>query len=292
LTTKVLDGRAALVTGGSQGLGLAIAEAFVAAGASVVISGRGEGALREAARHLSEQAGHGQRVLTRTGDVSRPEDVAGLVDFSIDALPHLDIVVNNAGIYGPKGVIEEVDWLEWVRAVEINLFGSVLVARAVLPHLKRRGYGKLIQVSGGGATAPLPNLSAYAASKAAVVRFTETLAEEVRANRIDVNAIAPGALNTRLLDEVVAAGPDRVGAAFHARAVEQQASGGTPPERGASLAVYLASAQSDGITGRLLSAVWDPWATLDRHRDNLASTDVYTLRRIVPDDRGLDLGDG
>ena len=210
----------------------------------------------------------------------------------IDALPDLDIVVNNAGIYGPKGLSEEVDWLEWVRAIEINLFGSVLVARAVLPHLKRRGYGKLIQLSGGGATAPLPNLSAYAASKAAIVRFMETLAHEVRADGIDVNAIAPGALNTRMLDEVIAAGPEQVGAAFYARAVEQQASGGTPLEHGANLAVYLASAESDGITGRLLSAVWDPWATLGDHRAELADTDVFTLRRIVSGDRGLDLGDG
>jgi NAD(P)-dependent dehydrogenase (short-subunit alcohol dehydrogenase family) len=138
----------------------------------------------------------------------------------------------------------------------------------------------------------LPNLSAYAASKAAVVRFMETLAHEVRAHNIDVNAIAPGALNTRLLDEVIEAGAERVGAGFYARALEQQASGGTPLERGVSLAVYLASAASDGITGRLLSAVWDPWATLGEHREELAATDVYTLRRIVPAERGLDLGDG
>ena len=288
----MLEGRAALVTGGSHGLGFAIAEALVAAGASVVVSGRSEQALREARAQLAERAGTGQRVLTCAGDVSDAGDVDRLVAFGVDAFPQLDIVVNNAGIYGPKGPIEEIDWLEWVRAIEINLLGSVLVARAIVPHLKRRGYGKLIQLSGGGATAPLPNLSAYAASKAAIVRFMETLAEELRADRVDVNAIAPGALNTRLLDEVIAAGPERVGAAFHARAVEQEASGGTPLERGASLAVYLASPQSDGITGRLISAVWDPWPTLGEYRDALAASDVYTLRRIVPDDRGLALGDG
>jgi NAD(P)-dependent dehydrogenase (short-subunit alcohol dehydrogenase family) len=288
----VLEERAALVTGGSHGLGLAIAEALVVAGASVVISGRSKSALRDAQTHLTERAGAGQRVLSHAGDVSRAADVDELVAVSLEAFEHLDIVVNNAGVYGPKGPIEEIDWVEWVRAIEINLLGSVLVARAVLPHLKRRGYGKIIQLSGGGATAPLPNLSAYAASKAAIVRFMETLAEEVRADKIDVNAIAPGALNTRLLDEVIAAGPERVGEPFYARAVEQQASGGTPLERGASLVVYLASPQSDGITGRLISAVWDPWPTLGHHRDALAATDVYTLRRIVPDDRGLALGDG
>jgi NAD(P)-dependent dehydrogenase (short-subunit alcohol dehydrogenase family) len=290
--TKVLDGRAALVTGGSQGLGLAIAEAIVNAGASVVVSGRSASALRDAELQLARIAGPGQQVLIHAGDVSDPDSVRDLVAFAVDAFPSLDIVVNNAGVYGPKGPIDEVDWLEWVRAIEINLLGSVLVARAVLPHLKQHGYGKLIQLSGGGATAPLPNLSAYATSKAGIVRFMETLAEEVRANGIDVNAIAPGALNTRLLDEVIAAGPERVGAAFYARALEQQAAGGTPLQRGADLVVYLASAQSDGVTGRLISAVWDPWPTLGEHRDALAATDVYTLRRIVPADRGLDLGDG
>jgi 3-oxoacyl-[acyl-carrier protein] reductase len=159
------------------------------------------------------------------------------------------------------------------------------MCREVLPAFRRQGYGKIINLSGGGATAPLPNMSAYAASKAAVVRFTETLAEETREARIDVNAIAPGALNTRLLEEVLAAGPERVGRAFYERSLKQRDTGGVPLEKGAELAVFLASAASDGITGRLLSAVWDDWANLPARRDVLAQTDVFTLRRIVPEDR-------
>jgi NAD(P)-dependent dehydrogenase (short-subunit alcohol dehydrogenase family) len=154
----------------------------------------------------------------------------------------------------------------------------------------QRGYGKIVQLSGGGATNPLPGLSAYAASKAAVVRFAETLAEELRERHVDVNAVAPGALNTRMLDEVLAAGPQKVGQAFYERAVQQQRSGGVPLERGAALAVWLASAASDGVTAKLLSAVWDPWSDLSKHLDDLAS-DVYTLRRIVPGDRGMDWGE-
>jgi NAD(P)-dependent dehydrogenase (short-subunit alcohol dehydrogenase family) len=198
--------------------------------------------------------------------------------------------VSNAGVYGPKGTIDRVDWSEWARAVEINLFGSVLPARALVGHFAERGYGKIVQLSGGGATNPLPGLSAYAASKAAVVRFAETLAGELREHHVDVNAIAPGALNTRMLDEVIAAGPEAVGQAFYERALEQQRSGGVPLERGAELAVFLGSAASDGVTGKLLSAVWDPWAELPEHRADLES-DVYTLRRIVPGDRGLDWGE-
>ena len=156
-------------------------------------------------------------------------------------------------------------------------------------HMKTQRCGKIILLSGGGATKPLPNLSAYAASKAAVVRFGETLAEETRSLGIDVNAVAPGALNTRLLDEVIAAGAEKVGQQFFEQSEKQKAEGGTPLTTGAALCVFLASQESDGITGKLISAVWDPWRDFGRHLDKLQKTDVYTLRRIVPEDRGLKL---
>jgi 3-oxoacyl-[acyl-carrier protein] reductase len=221
-------------------------------------------------------------------DVAEEDDVARLVDAALGRFPQLDTLVCNAGIYGPIGLLEDGPWEEWEHAVRVNLFGSVLCCRALVPHLRARGYGKIVQVSGGGATAPMPRFSAYAASKAAVIRFAETLAEELRDAGIDVNAIAPGPLNTRLLDDVLSAGPDHAGAEFHARAVEQRESGGVPLELAARLAVFLASAASDGISGRLISARWDAWEGLMGHRDELAASDVYTLRRIVPADRGLD----
>jgi len=131
-------------------------------------------------------------------------------------------------------------------------------------------------------------LSAYAASKAAVVRFTETLAVECAGADIDVNAVAPGAMNTRMLDQVLAAGPERIGEALYERVLQQKANGGAPPERAADLCVFLLSSRSDGIRGKLISAVWDPWETLAERRRELGETDVYTLRRIVPGDRGMD----
>ena len=145
-------------------------------------------------------------------------------------------------------------------------------------------------MSGGGATNPLPRLTAYAASKAAIVRFAESLALEVKNDGIDVTAVAPGALNTRMMDELLAAGPAAVGAAFFERMKRIADEGGTPLETGAALAVFLGSAASDGITGKLLSAVWDPWADLPAHRADLDRTDVYTLRRVTPADRDLEWG--
>ena len=122
------------------------------------------------------------------------------------------------------------------------------------------------------------------------MRFGETLAEEVRGSGIDVNAVAPGAMNTRLIDDILAAGPARVGRSEYEEALRQQREGGTPLERGASLCVFLGSAASDGITGRLISAVWDPWETLPERRGDLEGSDLYTLRRIVPSDRGKEWG--
>jgi NAD(P)-dependent dehydrogenase (short-subunit alcohol dehydrogenase family) len=286
-----LVGRSALITGASQGLGREIARHYIGAGASVFLCGRDAGTLEDARRELSAAARPGQRVIAQAADVSQREAVALLTSAALDAFPDLQILVNNAGIYGPMGSSESVDWDEWVRTVEINLFGPILLCRALLPHFKTQRYGKIVQLSGGGATAPLPNISAYAASKAAVVRFAETLAEELRGSGVDVNALAPGALNTRLLDEVLDAGQARVGEAFYGRAVKQKADGGTPLAKGAELAVFLGSAASDGLTGKVLSAVWDPWDSFNEHRAELDGSDIYTLRRITPRDRGKTWGE-
>ena len=243
------------------------------------------------AAELRSYCDAGQRIEFIRADVSKRDDVTRLVSAALAAFPQIHILVNNAGVYGPKGPIDDVDWDEWVQAVEINLFGSILIVKALLPHFRAYNYGKIIQLSGGGATSPLPFISAYAASKAGIVRFMETLAEEMKFDGVDVNSIAPGALNTRLLDEVLEAGPAKVGKSFYERALKQKAEGGVPLERGAALAVFLASAASDGLTGKLISAVWDPWEQFPEHMIDLQKTDIYTLRRIVPKDRGQTWGE-
>lgn len=284
---KPLAGRSAVITGANQGLGRAIAEHYVRAGASVLLTARGADLLNRTATELAPLATlPGQQVLARVADVARESDCNATAVQAIAELGNPCVLVNNAGVYGPFGLIEEADWSEWVKAVEINLFGTILMCRAFLPHVRAAKYGKIINLSGGGATAPLPRISSYAASKAAVVRFTETLAEETRGAGIDVNAIAPGALNTRLMDDLIAAGPEKVGKSFFDKMTKTRDSGGTPLDKGAELCVFLASAASDGISGRLISAVWDDWANLPGKKDELAAGDIYTLRRITPDDRG------
>jgi len=289
---NILEHRCAVLTGASQGLGREIARRYLEAGANLVICARDAGLLETSAAELRMLVRPGQALVTVAADISRPDDVARLVDAALERFGRLDILVNNAGVAGPCGAVESVDWDEWLRTLQINLLGAVLLSRAVLPHFKRAGRGKIVQLSGGGATQPLPMQSAYAASKAAVVRFVETLAEETRAYRIDVNALAPGPLNTRMLDQFLAAGPAKVGRELYERWQRQKHEGAVPLGKGAELAVFLGSDLSNGITGKLLSAVWDPWEHLPQHLAELSSTDVYTLRRIVPRDRHLEFGSG
>ena len=284
-----LKGINALITGGSQGLGKAIAGRFLAEGANAVLCARGEKELLATRDELAKQFPL-QKVLAKICDVSSETQVNELVAFALRELGPLHALVLNAGIYGPMGATESVSLEEWRRAMDINLYGVLLPCRAVIPHFKKSGHGKIVILSGGGATNPLPNISAYAASKAAVIRLMETLAEELKTFRVDVNAIAPGALATRLVDEVLAAGPEKVGAAFYEKNKQWKDKGATPLELGANLVVYLASAQSDGITGKLISAQWDPCEKLHELKGDL-SGDIYTLRRIVPKDRGKTWGD-
>jgi NAD(P)-dependent dehydrogenase (short-subunit alcohol dehydrogenase family) len=265
-----LSGLNTLITGGSQGFGRVIVEAFLAEGASVVFCARTAADVSQVQNALAPGLRPGQQLVGVACDIANPASVAA--------------VVNNAGIYGPIGPTEEVPLADWTQAWQINVTGTLLICQHAVRAMKPCRAGKIITISGGGATNPMPRFAAYAATKAAVVRLTETLAEEYRADHIDVNAVAPGALRTRLTAQVLAAGPEKAGAEFFAKNKKWSDEGAVDPALGAALCVYLASAESDGITGKLISAQWDPWKDPTKFRA-LATGDVYTLRRIVPEDR-------
>jgi NAD(P)-dependent dehydrogenase (short-subunit alcohol dehydrogenase family) len=158
-------------------------------------------------------------------------------------------------------------------------------------HFQHYGYGKIVNLSGGGASASLPRFTAYAASKTAVVRFTETLADELKGEGIDVNAVAPGALATAMTEAVLEAGPETIGSEYHAKINKIISEGGMCIREAAELCAWLCSADSDGISGRLIAAQWDPWRSLACRRDALDCSDIYTLRRILPADRQQDWSD-
>tara|TARA_B100001769_G_C21860053_1_gene465795 strand:- start:44 stop:736 length:693 start_codon:yes stop_codon:yes gene_type:complete len=229
--------------------------------------------------------------MYRKTDISIFSEVKSLINNALKKFKRIDVLVNNAGVYGPKGKVENVDWNEFLKTININLLGSIYLCRELIPYFKKNKKGKIIQLSGGGATSPLPFISAYATSKAAVVRFIENLSEELRGYNIDVNAVAPGPLNTRMLDEVIKAGPKKVGKEFFRKSLMQKKNGGTPFNKVDKLILFLASTHSDGISGKLISALWDNWDNWINYKDILSKSEMYTLRRITASDKGYLWGD-
>jgi 3-oxoacyl-[acyl-carrier protein] reductase len=262
-----------LVTGAGGGIGQAVARAFATRGASLALAGRTLGKLDDTASNCEGAS----TVLVEACDISVPEAVARLVTRIDNQLGGIDLVVNAAGVHGAIGPVHECDPAAWRRAIDVNLYGSFLLARATSAGMLARGHGRIILFSGGGATGPLPGFSAYAASKAGVVRLVETLAEEL-APHVQVNAIAPGLVDTAILDNVLAAGP-RAGAEYEqVRRVRAGELASVPSELAAELAVFLGLEASDELTGRLISAPHDPWQ--EWRNGSTPEAGLYTLRRL------------
>ncbi len=268
-----------VLTGSSTGIGRALAERLLAQGHHVWGLARSDQA-DFAAQHP------GAFRATRC-DVGAWPQVAAAAAEILGAWKSLDALVTCAGLQGEIGPALAADPEKWSATVRANLDGTYFALRAFGPALTahpRRG--KIVCFSGGGATKPRLHFSAYGVAKTGVVRLVETIAGETASQPLDINAVAPGAINTRLTDEVLALGPAVAGAAEFAAAQKQKASGGGSLEKALGLVEWLLSSASDGVTGRLLSAPWDPWPTLGQHATALAASDIYTLRRIVPEERG------
>jgi NAD(P)-dependent dehydrogenase (short-subunit alcohol dehydrogenase family) len=280
-----------LVTGGTLGLGFQLASHFIQNGANVIICSRKTKNINSAYNKLKTKLKNKQILFAFKADLSKEIDVKNLYKKISKKFNHIDILVSNAGVYGPKGPLIDINWNDWKKSFNINFFGSVFLIKVFTRLIKKSTRGKIIQLSGGGATSPLPNLSCYAGSKAAIVRFVETISIELLKFDIDVNCIAPGALNTRLLDEVIKAGPKKVGNSFYQKSLEQKRTGGAGYSNVIALCEFLCSAKSNGITGKLISAQWDNYHKLAKKNLLNYKSDVFTLRRIVGKDRKLNFLD-
>ncbi|MFH1450788.1 MAG: SDR family oxidoreductase [archaeon] len=239
----------AIVTGGSGGIGKTIAKALHDNGFEVTLIARSEENLIKAAADVGENA------TTFPCDIT---DYSQIEPF-FNKLKTIDVLVNCAGILGPTEPLEHSDLGEWISVIQTNLIGTVNCCKAAIPKLERSGRGKIINIAGGGAAYARPLHSAYATSKAAVVRFSEALALELK--NTDVNIIAPGAHKTKMwVDETV----------------EKEPENWANPEDVAKLVLFLASEKSNGITGKFIHikddyTSWTP---------KISKSDLYSLRRI------------
>ena len=265
-----LDARRILVTGGSHGIGFEVSRELARRRGRVVIAARGVEAIQTALDALPG-SGH-EGIAMDVSDPSSWHEAAA----RIDAGGKLHGLVTAAGILGPIGLLDTLTAADLIEAVAVNLIGTMLALQFALPRLRANG-GRAVTFSGGGGTSPLPRYDAYAASKAAVVRLTENLAAT---GEIEVNAVAPGFVATRMHEGTLRAGPDAAGQDYYQWTRAQLAQGGFPAQAAAELVCFLLSEQASGISGRLISAQWDPWRE-DEFRARLRANDsLGRLRRI------------
>ena len=272
-----LDGQVAVITGAGRGIGRAIALAYAREGAKLALAARSESELRETASAVSELGA--EAIAVRT-DVTDQEDTERLAQRVVEQFGRIDVLVNNAGISGPIGPMEGNDIADWVNTINVNLTGTFLVCRAVIPVMLGQAGGKIINLSGAGATNAWSNMSAYCSSKAAVVRLTEVLAQELDGKGITVNALGPGSVHTsmwdKMTDQAAEAGADFI----HQLGLRVTSGGGASIDECAELAVWLASGDSGALTGRLISASTDDFRGLPPKIPEIMAGDAYTLRRV------------
>jgi len=266
-----------IVTGGARGIGKIIAKKFVDLGGQVVICSRNQEEITATCNELNKRT---EQVKGIVGDVSSLEDCKKLISFAQKEFGRIDILVNNAGVYGPIGLLENNDLAEWAKAIEINLLGTVNCSQAIIPVFKKQKKGKIINMAGAGigGRRPLSRFSSYYVSKGAVVFFTEVLASELIDSHIQVNCVAPGAVNTFLTDSLLQKGKEDAGEYMYQQALKQKETGGDSPELAAECIAFLASPEADHITGKMISAKWDAQDML-RKTKHLPSN-LFTLRRI------------
>jgi len=233
---KKLLGKVALITGGSRGIGKAIAAAYARAGAAVFICGRNQDHVSATLRELRQAGGDADGAA---GDVGVPEDVRRLVDAALARFGTIDVLVNNASILGPREPIATYPVAAWEEVLRVNLTGIFLVTRAVLPAMMARRAGSIINVTSGVGRRGKARWGAYAVSKAGVENFTQVLADEVTESQIRVNTVNPAATRT----------------AMRAAAYPSEDPLTLPsPEEIVPVFLYLASDDSATITGESLDA--------------------------------------
>jgi 3-oxoacyl-[acyl-carrier protein] reductase len=267
----MLEGKRILITGASRGIGASLATYFGEAGCKLALCSRTTPELTEVAARITARPG--AIALPLICDLAEEDAIDRMVTQAVEALGGIDVLINNAAAPGPFAALEESAMSEWTHTINVNLMGTVRCCRAVLPHMKRQGHGKIVNFSGAsvgwGNITPLQ--SAYVTSKFAVYGFTEALAREVSDFNIQVNAVSPGMVATQLRDSLLT--PEQ-------KRSDGKTAAELSPEPTVRLVAFLASDRSGPITGKLLSARWDDVETLARMAADINASPLNTVRKI------------
>jgi NAD(P)-dependent dehydrogenase (short-subunit alcohol dehydrogenase family) len=262
-----------LVTGAGRGIGKRLAIGFAARGARVGLLARSKAELDLCHLEIEHAGGSALRLRADTGDY---EQVTAAVErMRVQFGAHPQVLICSAAILGPIGPFVESNPKSWLEVIQTNLVGVLNVCRAVLPHMLERRNGKIIILSGGGSTPARPNFAVHETTKSALIRFVETLAEEVADANVQVNCLAPGEAYTHMTDQILAAG-ERAGWQEIDTAKQVRMTGGVAAEKQIDLALFLASEPSNHVSGRLIH-VQDDWKKL---RDKTVNSELYRLRRV------------
>ena len=245
----LLKNKIALITGAGRGLGRATAVTMAREGASVALISRTKSELEETAALVKNEGG---KSIIMATDISDERAVREAVTDTVSALGGLDILVNNAAIIGPAAPLHEVDPDDWDRTMAVNLTGLRQVCQDAIPHMIKRGGGKIINITSGLAQIVMPLFGAYSVSKAGLDHMTRIMAQELAGFEIQVNGLDPGVMDTRMQEEIRDLGPEVLGKPLHDQFMSFKEIGSlTSPDEVAQLAVFLASDHSVGISGEI-----------------------------------------
>ena len=285
--SNILKDKVAIITGGSRGIGKAIAERFAEEGCNLMLASRTKSELEKTAESIISQ--FSVSVSSCQTDIGNEDEVKSIVQQTITKFGKIDILVNNAAVIGPMGEISQIDGQEFFNTLKNNIGGTVFCTKAVIPHMKSQGQGSIINLSGGGGLSHLPYYDAYSASKAAIVRLTENFAIELENFNINVTAISPGAVNTKMFTEQLEADKNSIGNKNWNDLQNRLASGGDSIEKAPELALFIASENRKEFNGKVISATWDDWEKISNNKEKIINTDIFQMRRIVPKDRDIKL---
>jgi NAD(P)-dependent dehydrogenase (short-subunit alcohol dehydrogenase family) len=264
-----------ILTGASSGIGAGIFEALVAEGHMVFACAR-------RSELLTKVTDNHPTAFGWPCDVSDEEQVREFISRVKSETPYVDALINCAGSYGTIGPIDQTDSREWLETMQVNLFGTYLMCKHSLPLLSGAVSAQIINMAGGGAFSPLPNYSAYAASKVAVVRLTECLAMELSSRGIMVNAIAPGFVVTNIHEATLVAGEQRTGKLVYNKTKVLMQQGGVPLSNVISFIQYILSGELTGLTGKTIALNFDRWQTpaFKQNIEEISRSDLFSLRRF------------